>query len=473
MGRSVHARKSGCHVRLITKRKTARNRIYFCGTKGLKMVRLKMPGKEMFCFIACFILCGQVNSMGDRWAWGSDVSSRRSQLDTDTKNEVKEIEVENAFSPVDIVEDKNQRTARKVETETPEARFFLKDKLCAIGLADCSNDLSEAVQYVQPVQVVPVGQPIPAVAAQGFQYTVPVENPDIANRDFSVSSGYGAPSYEAPKPSYNSPSVSYGPPKPSYNTPTSGYSAPKPSYDAPSSEYGAPKPSYNAPKPSYSATSSEYGAPKPSYKAPQPSSDYGAPKPTYNTPSVSHGAPLTSYNGPSSKVDTTSSFQTSFSVQPSDLSENTRPVREGRVDECYCVPVGQCPADKILGNSYLDYSKPKTEIKDYSNLINPRVKNSDIGITAPAGRTLIETTNTEETDEKEEAAEDSLEKDVGQERSLVDSIEADYEYIGDEPKISSNAEEDENIEVSRRRRDSLDKEEESPNIEERSSPFGP
>ena len=293
------------------------------------------------------------------------------------------------------------------------------------------------MQYVQPVQVVPVGQPIPAVAAQGFQYTVPVENPDIANRDFSVSSGYGAPSYEAPKPSYgapkpsyNSPSVSYGPPKPSYNAPTSGYGAPKPSYDAPtsgyrgpkpsynapSSEYGAPKPSYNAPKPSYSATSSEYGAPKPSYKAPQPSSEYGAPKPTYNTPSVSYGAPLTSYNGPSSKVDTTSSFQTSFSVQPSDLSENTRPVREGRVDECYCVPVGQCPADKILGNSYLDYSKPKTEIKDYSTLINPRVKNSDIGITAPAGRTLIETANTEETNEKEESADDSLEKDVGQER---------------------------------------------------------
>ena len=98
-----------------------------------------MPGKEMLSFIACFVICGQVNSMGDRWAWGSDVSSRRSQLDTDTKNEVKEIEVENDFSPVDIVEDKNQRTARKVETETPEARFFLKDKLCAIGLADVSE----------------------------------------------------------------------------------------------------------------------------------------------------------------------------------------------------------------------------------------------------------------------------------------------------------------------------------------------
>ena len=58
------------------------------------------------------------------------------------------------------------------------------------------------------------------------------------------------------------------------------------------------------------------------------------------------------------------------------------------------------------------------------------------------------------------------------ERSLVDSIEADYEYIGDEPKISSNAEEHENIEVSRRRRDSLDKEEESPNIEEVSKSLG-
>eukprot|EP00091_Calanus_sinicus_P023843 TRINITY_DN8275_c0_g1_i1.p1 TRINITY_DN8275_c0_g1~~TRINITY_DN8275_c0_g1_i1.p1 ORF type:complete len:131 (+),score=18.70 TRINITY_DN8275_c0_g1_i1:248-640(+) len=126
------------------------------------MVRLKMPGKEVI-FMASIVLCGRVSGMGDRWAWGSDVSSRRSQLDTDTSNDVqaKEIEDDTTLTHADKVQEESSRTGRKVESETPEARFFLKDKLCAIGLADCSNKLSEAVQYVQPVQVVPVGQPIP------------------------------------------------------------------------------------------------------------------------------------------------------------------------------------------------------------------------------------------------------------------------------------------------------------------------
>ena len=47
------------------------------------MVRLKMPGKEVS-VIACILLCGQASGMGDRWAWRSHVSSRRSQLETDT-----------------------------------------------------------------------------------------------------------------------------------------------------------------------------------------------------------------------------------------------------------------------------------------------------------------------------------------------------------------------------------------------------
>merc|ERR1712072_588943 len=261
MGRVLHARHTGCLVRI--RYKTAAHKLSM-KVSGLKMVRLKMHRKEVS-FIACILFCGQASGMGDRWAWRSDVSSRRSQLDTDTSDNV-----------IDETEDESTRTARKVESESVEARFFLKDKLCAIGLADCSNDLSEAVQYVQPVKVVPVGQPIPAVAAEGFQYTVPAENP-IANRDFSVSSGYGAPSYAPPKPSYG---------------------APKPSY-------GAPQPSYNAPKPTYGAPNSV------------PSSEYGAPKPSYNAPSVTYGSPLSSYDSLTSKLDTVSSFQTSFSTKAS------------------------------------------------------------------------------------------------------------------------------------------------------------
>merc|ERR1712117_351487 len=391
------------------------------------MVRLKMHRKEVS-FIACILFCGQASGMGDRWAWRSDVSSRRSQLDTDTSDNV-----------IDETEDESTRTARKVESESVEARFFLKDKLCAIGLADYSNDLSEAVQYVQPVEVVPVGQPIPAVAAEGFQYTVPAENP-IANRDFSVSSGYGAPkpSYNAPKPSYNAPKPTYGAPKPTYGAPKPTYGAPKPTYKEPSVSYGPP---------SYDTPTTGYRGPKPSYNA--PSAEYGAPKPGYNAPSVTYGAPLTSYDSLTSKFDTVSSFQTSFSAEGSEYSEKARPVREGRLDECYCVPVAQCPANKILGSSF----------KDYSNLINPRVKNSDIGITAPVARTLIDTDDLEDTKEAPESSEPTIIDEnstinKAEDRSLIDAEEDDF---GDKTDATDSDETTE--EVSRRRRDNNGEEE--------------
>jgi len=62
------------------------------------------------------------------------VSNRRNYLDTTAFDGIVK-EVNDAHDPVD---NGNPRNARKVESETPEARFFLKDKLCAIGLADVS-----------------------------------------------------------------------------------------------------------------------------------------------------------------------------------------------------------------------------------------------------------------------------------------------------------------------------------------------
>jgi len=354
----------------------------------------EMKWKEVHVLV-CLVFCGQAAGMGDRWAWGSDVSSRRS-----SQPEIDVLDVE--AEAVDDETEVSLRTARKVETENPEARFFLKDKLCAIGLADCSKDLSEVVQYVQPVQVLPLGDPIPAVAANNYQYTVPVENP-IANRDFSVSSSYGAPSYEAPSLSYGAPNPSYDAPKPSYGAPKPSYKAPKPSYNAPpSSNYGPP---------TYDTPTTGYRGPKPTYNA--PGSVYGAPKPSYNAPSVSYGEPLSSYD-PVSKLDSLSSFQTSFISEDTVLAAgNDRPVREGRLDECYCVPVSQCPASKVLGNSF----------KDYSNLINPRVKNSDIGITAPGGRTLIEEIIDDEEDDEDlseiDDAEEKLDEDLILEEEVI------------------------------------------------------
>merc|ERR1712110_617791 len=113
-----------------------------------------------------------------------------------------------------LVEDLEEGEEEKTEEEI-QPRFFLKDKLCALGLADCSEDKTFKtgggkrhtggqqithgnIQYVQPVKVVPHGSPIPAVP---------------------LKQSYSPPSYTAPKPSYDPPKPSYGAPKPTYNAP--------------------------------------------------------------------------------------------------------------------------------------------------------------------------------------------------------------------------------------------------------------
>ena len=178
----------------------------------------------------------------------------------------------------------------------------------------CSKDVSSAgIQYVQPVAVVPVGGPVPAVQAGG-QYTVPLASQDsLANRDFSVASH-----------SHTAPTNSFGPPHSPYNPPTSG-----------------------------------------------------------NVPTAGYRGPKTGIR----KIDNSELYQTQFSSAP---AEQARPVRSGRVEEGYCVPVAQCPANKILGNS------PQ---KDYSKLINPRVKNKYI---SPAGRSSLELDVTEQEEDEEE-----------------------------------------------------------------------
>ena len=185
----------------------------------------------------------------------------------------------------------------------------------------CSKDVETAgIQYVQPVAVVPVGGPVPAVQAGHHQYTVPLatqpaDQHTITNRDISVAS-YGSPSHSAPA-------------------------------------HGAPS----------------HGA---------ASYSFGAPGSTYNPPSSDH-VPSRVYRGPQTstrKVDGLELYQTQFSS--SSAPGSARPTRTGRLDECYCVPVGQCPANQILGNS------PQ---KDYSKLINPRVKDKFI---SPAGRSSLE-----------------------------------------------------------------------------------
>ena len=234
------------------------------------------------------------------------------------------------------------------------------------------------IQYVQPVQVVPVGQPIPAVQAQssGYQYTVPLaQQPQQVDRDYHVTS-------------HSVPTHSFGPPA---------------------------TPSFN------SHLGSSYNQIRGSNLQNQPigssqiviGSSHDSPVDTSSSYSSSYNTPITHYTGPKatnsysiSKIDSQTKlyqplpgqdnlYQTSFTevTEVKKPQEQKRPVRSGRLDECYCVPVAQCPADKILGN---------TPVKDYSSLINPRVKNPDIDITASLGRSGLDEELLEDEDKDED-----------------------------------------------------------------------
>ena len=115
--------------------------------------------------------------------------------------------------------------------------------------------------------------------------------------------------------------------------------------------YETPGPAYVTPQDSYTAASYEYASPSYTVRG-YDGSSYAAPSPSYGV-GGSDGT-----------------FQTSFYDQVS--IENIRPPRDGGIEECYCVPQGQCPANKIVSNTF----------KDYSNLINPRNKNSNPGISS-------------------------------------------------------------------------------------------
>ena len=287
-----------------------------------------------------------------------------------------------------------------------------------LSLMQCSKDVSEVgIKYVQPVQVVPVGQPIPAIQAQssGYQYTVPLsQQSHSVDRDYHVSS-------------HPATTHSFGPPLTSSLNHHLG------------SSYTQIQGSTLQNQPSGSSQIVI-------------GSSHDHPIDTLSSYPSSFTQPITKYKGPKatnsytiSKIDTQASmyrplggqdnlYQTRFTeiIKPRP-QEQKRPVRSGRLDECYCVPVAQCPADKILSNA---------PVKDYSSLINPRVKNPDIDITAPLGRSGLE----------EELLEDDEE---------ADTTEATTE-IAEETTVT---------EVSRRRRQNEDQE---PLLEQRlSNSFNP
>lgn len=96
------------------------------------------------------------------------------------------------------------------------------------------------ISYVQPVQVVPVGEPIASVPVnKGYHHKAKGHYSPPSVGYHPPSTGYGAP---------HPPSIGYGAPHP----PSPGYGAP-PAYHPPQSSYSAPPaPSYAPPKASYS-----------------------------------------------------------------------------------------------------------------------------------------------------------------------------------------------------------------------------
>ena len=266
--------------------------------------------------------------------------------------------------------------------------MFVKELFSDSFLFQCGDRL-DSLKYVQPVQVVPIGDPVPALTLDQ-QY---IPSFTYSNKRSSLSapkSSYGAPSssYGASSPSYGAPSQSYGAPSPSYG-------APSPSYGAPSPSYGAPSPSYGAPSPSYGAPSSSYGAPKarPGYKTPSTSSSYRAPAvgSTYSAPSP--GYSLGSVSSSKASIGATQSFGSGSSNSngfnqelSSSFTSQTRSVREGRIDECYCVSAALCPRNLVVGVQNLVPGAlnlaPGALNRDYGSLIDPRVKNTNSNISA-------------------------------------------------------------------------------------------
>merc|ERR1719239_798197 len=100
-------------------------------------------------------------------------------------------------------------------------------------------------------------------------------------------------------------------------------------------------------------------------------------------------------------------FQTSFNIDTGvDVS---RPTREGRLDECYCVPVAQCPSNNIVGGVF----------KDYSALINPRVKNPDVGIEAHKGRSNVEVISVSASAPRADGEKEEAEKKTEEEEEIT------------------------------------------------------
>ncbi|BET03234.1 serine protease [Nesidiocoris tenuis] len=143
--------------------------------------------------IFCLFLASSCRAEDD-WAWKKN----------DSPSEASPTE---GASDSDVIADLVEASVEPANTSDTEARHFIKDRLCDLGLGGCGSE--EEIEekrphvqphdliYAQPVHLKPVGRPIPAVPVRG-----PPPPP------YSPSSH--VPSYGPPPP----PSGPYGPPRP-------------------------------------------------------------------------------------------------------------------------------------------------------------------------------------------------------------------------------------------------------------------
>lgn len=132
---------------------------------------------------------------------------------------------------------------KDVSSDDPEARNIIKDRLCSLGLMQCDEALSEKRPYIspeelvyaQPVDIKPIGRPIPSIAVKGPSRAI-------------YSSRPGYPSKNGPPPPYGPPRPGYGPPQSLPNRPPQGFPVPPKRYNpgAPPKPYGPPGPVFSS-----------------------------------------------------------------------------------------------------------------------------------------------------------------------------------------------------------------------------------
>jgi hypothetical protein len=331
------------------------------------------------------------------------------------------------------------------------------------------------------------GAPQPSYNAPKPSYNAPV----------SVDDAYSAPkapSYNAPKPSYNAPKPSYNAPNPSYNAPS--YNAPvKPTYNNPASgvSYGAPKPSYNAPS-SFNRHDTKHDT---LYRFDSNGNiDYT----DYNTEGEvlqtnfdyvdregagghhHHGSHHGSHQGHHNNHHASShnhghnnqGHHNNHHANSHNHGHNNQGIhnnhhgstghqshnnlieshRTGRADECYCVPVAQCPRESVMSTS---------GFQDYSALVDPRNLPSEIDSIVSPSENVDSILNNEESDSLDLSIETPLpgDREARSFKTTIEAIEGGEELKktqsgngNDGIELSSLEIEDEGeVEKTRKRRD--------------------